>query len=1154
MKKKIHFAIKARNARNTRKFLRTMKLTIFLVLLAVIQVLGVESYSQETKLSLNFKNTPLKEILASIENQSGFYFMYSSGMVDVDRKIGAVKIDEKNVFEVLDEILKNTGIAYTVKGRQILLSGKSGQASLFETGQQQKTISGKVTDSSGVPLPGVSVVIKGTTTGTITAIDGSYSITNVRPDAILLFSFMGMKTQEIAAGSKAAINVEMTEEAIGLEEVVAVGYGTQKKMNLTGSVVKVDAEELAKQTVTSAAQAIQGRAPGVEVVRNSGAPGAGATVRIRGLGTFGNTTPLVLIDGIEGDMNLVSPQDIESVNILKDASACAIYGTRAANGVVIITTKTGQPGKGKIQYGFTTGFSQGIRIPHALNARDFVRLQNESLINANVASFYTDEQMASFGEGTDWIAEVMQKGIRKNHNLQFSGGTDKIRYSLMGDLLDETGIVINSWFKRYNVRLNLDADVTNWLKIGINSFASHSKKHETPYQSSENTLLMYALQYTPTISPKAGGMEGTGGPHHGLPSNAEWWGLDPVTYSDLNATGRNFFPKYTLTSSFFADLKLMEGLHFKTTWGGNKYFANNKVFYPSYTYYDDLGKAGGGSIVSERLPKNRQLTETSYDNYSYTITNLLTYTKTVKDQHHFDVLIGHNDQLYVNKYFSATAYNFPSNELQMLSLGTERQSVNEYAEHWSLRSFFGRANYNYKGKYLAEFSVRRDASSKFADKYRWGTFPSGSIGWRISDENFMAGLDWIDDMKIRASYGVLGGQDVGNFSWNSDKMIQTDFDLSGQATSIYESYATMDMSTSYPFNATYNTGAAVTNYANPNLKWEVAHMTNLGIDMTLLDGDVVINTEYFTKKTKDLFLPVSLPGTVGVGSVKSYQNVGEMKNSGLEYSIHYFKRSGDFKFDIRYTGSHLKNEVLKLQPGIEYYYIDGYKAHGFKIGEPYGALFGYNIIGVYQTQEEINERLATITERATVEPGDYIYEDVNNDKKIDALDLVCQGSPLPSYIFGLTANASYKGFDLNIHIQGDLGKSVATMVRGRFEFTYLMYLNNFDYITERWRGPGTSNSISRIQSGNSSNNTPANEHFIQNASYAKIRNIELGYTIPANITKKYGIQGLRVYSNVSNLAYFTKYVGFEVERTGSYQRADIYPQSRTISFGVNVQF
>lgn len=1145
--KKINIIEKIMRDAFLQKLLLIMRLTFIIIIASTFCVFASSGYSQNARISLNLQNVTVKDALKAIENSSEFFFIYNNELINVQRTID-ISVREEKIYDILKQIFAGESVEIMVIDRKIVLS-----PSEIVMEQLQNSVSGKVTDKNGNSLPGVTVVVKGTSIGTVTNNEGLYTI-NTPTDGILVFSFVGMKTQEIQVAGERRIDLIMEEKSIGLDEVVAVGYGTQKKINLTGSVVQVNSEELVKQAVTNAAQAIQGRVSGVEVIRNSGAPGAGATIRIRGLGTFGNTTPLVLIDGIEGDLSLLSPQDIESVNILKDASACAIYGTRAANGVVIVTTKTGQQGKGKIQYNFATGISQGIRIPHALNARDFVRIQNEALINANMASFYTDEQMASFGEGTDWVDEVLQKGIRKNHNLQFSGGTEKVRYSLMGDLLDETGIVINSWYKRYNVRLNIDTDVTKWLKIGLNSFMSHSKKHDTPYQSSENTLLMYALQYTPTISPKVGGMEGTGGPTHGAPTNAEWWTLDPVTYSNLLAKNRNYYPKYTLTSGFFADFKILEGLHFKTTWGGTKYFANNKVFYPSYTYYDSLGKEGGGSIVSERLPKNRQLTETSYDNFNYTITNILTYSRKLNDYHNIDALLGHNEEYYKNSNYSATAYNFPSNDLQMLSLGTERQSVSEYAEHWSLRSFFGRVNYDYKGKYLAEFSVRRDASSKFAKKYRWGTFPSGSVGWRMSDESFMKQFSWIDDMKIRASYGVLGGQDVGNFSWNNDKMIQTDYDLSGQANSIYESYSTMDMASSYPFNSTYTTGAAVTNYANPNLKWEVAHITNLGLDMTLFNGDLVIDAEYFVKRTKDLFLPVNLPGTVGVGSTKSYQNVGEMINSGLEYSVHYFKRAGDFNFDIRYSGTHMKNEVLKLQPGIEYYYIDGYKAHGFKIGEPYGALFGYNVIGVYQTQEEINDRLTTITERAKVEPGDYIYEDVNKDNKIDVSDLVVQGSPLPSYIFGLTANASYKGFDFNIHIQGDLGKSVATMVRGRFEFTYYNYLNNFDYILDRWRGPGTSNSISRVQAGNSSNNTPANEHFIQNASYAKIRNVELGYTIPVNVTQKIGIQGFRLYCSVANLAYFTKYVGFEVEQTGSYQRADIYPQSRTISFGANVQF
>ena len=1141
-----------------KKIIQIMKLTNLLFLVTAFSAFGNSTYSQIAKLNLNLKDAAIRDVLTEIEDQSQFFFLYSSKMVDVDRKVD-IQATNMNLRDILDRLFEGSNVRYALKDNQILLvNDESGLSSLVP----QNQITGKVTDVNGNPLAGVSIVVKGTVIGTLSDTNGSFTLTNVPQGGTLVFSFIGMKTMEIPVGNRGSIDVVLEQETYMIDEVVAVGYATQRKMNLTGSVVKVDETELARQSVTSAAQAIQGRVSGVEVVRNNGAPGAAATIRVRGLGTFGNSSPLVLIDGIEGDISLINPLDIESVNVLKDASACAIYGTRAANGVIIVTTKAGKSGTSRIQYNMSTGWSNAMRIPGYLNAKEFVLMQNESRLNANLSSFYTDEQLAGFGEGTDWVDAVLQTGFRQNHNVQFSGGTEKLRYSLLGDYLDETGVVINSWYKRYNVRLNLDTDVTKWLTIGLNAFASHSKQHETPYQGYENPLVVFALQYTPTIAPKVGGMEGTGGPTHGISANtAEWWDMDPVTYSNFYSKNRNYFPKYYLTSSFFAKLKLLEGLNFRTTWGINKYFANNKVFYPSFEYYDSVGKEGGGTIVSYRLPNNRQLNETSYDDYNYTVTNLLTYSKTLNDVHNIDVLLGHNDEYYKNSYFSATAYNFPSNEIQILSLGTERQSVSENVTDWALRSYFGRLNYNYRGKYLAEFSVRRDASSKFAAKYRWGTFPSGSVGWRISDESFMDRFTWINDMKLRASYGILGGQDIGSISWNSSEMVRTDYDINRQLTAgsgIYESYATMNLGSAYDFNSTYVTGAAVTKYANPDIKWEVAYITNLGVDMALFNTSLIINAEYFNKKTTDLILPVNLPATTGIinGGLQgtSFQNVGEMRNTGFEYTVQYLKRTGDFTFDIRYTGSHLKNEILKLQPGIKQYFLDANYGHTHTIGEPYAAIAGYNIIGIYQTQAELDERLETITERGAVKPGDYIYDDTNGDKIISPKDVIIQGSPLPSYIFGLTANAAYKGFDFNIHVQGDLGKSAVTSVRGRFEFSYYMYLNNFDNVLERWHGPGTSSTVARVFSGDANNRSTINTHFIQKTDYAKIRHVELGYTIPNAITRKIGIQRLRVFGNVANLACFTNYIGFEVERTGSYQRTDVTPQSRTVSFGANVQF
>ncbi|MDD4192836.1 MAG: SusC/RagA family TonB-linked outer membrane protein, partial [Mangrovibacterium sp.] len=405
------------------------KLSLFILLLSLFSA-NASVFSQNSRLNLDYRNVSLKEVLGAIEDQSEYRFAFSSEYLDLNRKV-SVRYENGSVTAILDNIFKETRIKYSMKDRVIILFQEgAGEIGVL---QQSFKVSGRVTDSSGDPLPGVSVLIKGTTRGTVTGTDGSYTLGGIPDDGILQFSFIGMDVQEIAVTGRSRIDIRMVETRIGLEEVVAVGYGTQKKMNLTGSVVKVDGEELAKQTVTSAAQAIQGRVTGVEVVRNSGTPGAAATIRIRGVGTFGDASPLVIIDGIEGSINQLSPQEIESINILKDASACAIYGARAANGVIIVTTKSGKSGTSKINYNASVGINQAIRIPGRLNAREFVLLQNEALINASMTPFYSDQEMAGFGEGTDWVDEILRTGIRQNHNLQFSGGSDKLRYSLIGD-------------------------------------------------------------------------------------------------------------------------------------------------------------------------------------------------------------------------------------------------------------------------------------------------------------------------------------------------------------------------------------------------------------------------------------------------------------------------------------------------------------------------------------------------------------------------------------------------------------------------------------------------------------------------------------------------------------------------------------------------
>ncbi|MGV8090392.1 MAG: SusC/RagA family TonB-linked outer membrane protein [Mangrovibacterium sp.] len=614
--------------------------------------------------------------------------------------------------------------------------------------------------------------------------------------------------------------------------------------------------------------------------------------------------------------------------------------------------------------------------------------------------------------------------------------------------------------------------------------------------------------------------------------------MDPISYAKYYAQSLTHYPKYNLINSFFAELRITNDLSFKTTLGINKYFAKDKVFSPSYQYFDSLGQEGGGSVIAERKPEDRYLRISSNDDYAYTVTNLLTYQKSINDVHSVKVLIGHNDEKYKTNAYTAGVSNLPNNDMPMLSFGTERQVVSETATHWALRSYFGRLNYDFKGKYLAEYSIRYDGSSRFSEKNRWGVFPSASVGWRISDENFMKRYKWMDDMKLRASYGVLGNQEIQG---------------------LYESYATMDLTSGYDFNNTNNSGVAGSKYANPNIKWEEAHMLNFGLDMTLFDGSLVFNAEYYNKRTKDLILKVNLPTTAGFYTGNSstfYDNAGEMKNTGFEYSMHYFGgRKGNFKFDILHTGAFNHNEITKLQDGVESYYVDVQYSNMHKVGESYAALTGYKIIGVYQTQEEIDERLKMITERGAVKPGDYIFEDANGDKVIDTKDIVVLGHSQPAYIMGLTANASYKGFDFNIHLQGDIGQQVIARVYGRFNFSYRYWMNNYDYILERWHGPGTSNTMSRVVAGSTINGTHAvsTSEALQPAGYIKIRNVELGYTIPRKISNIAGIQKFRIYCSVANLANFTKYVGFEVERTNTYQRSDVYPQSRTISFGANIE-
>ncbi|GAB3851600.1 TonB-dependent receptor [Hymenobacter terrigena] len=969
-------------------------------------------------------------------------------------------------------------------------------------------------------------MLKGTTTGAATDNDGKFTLSvPAAGEAVLVFSFVGYDATEVRVGADSNVEVALKEKATSLSDVVVVGYGTQRRGSVTGSVATVKSEDISKSAVTGVGQALQGKVSGVQITRTSGAPGAGVDIRIRGEGTLNSGKgPLVIVDGIEGqDLNTISPKDIDNITVLKDASASAIYGSRAANGVIVVTTKRGAVGKTVVDYSYAYGVSQIARMPKLLNAHDFVRLQNESIINAGGQPTWSDDQIASFGDGTDWLKAVLRNGIRQEHNISVKGGSEKVRYLIAANYLDETGIVEYSSFKRITGRVNLDAKLNDKISVGLNAFVFNSKS-----PTSAQINYSSAIEFVPTIP--LTNPDGTPGYRlPGGPTNAENGGLNPLQTAAIGADYTNNGPTTGTNSSFFVEYNPFSFLKFRSTGGINLSYNHSQTFLPSYSIVDSKGVT-----VSERLPQQRQLTETDRLNNNWIVNNVLTFTQAFGD-HNTSVLLGHSEQYSKSEFNSLQRTNFPSNQFMVLDAGSNLldRVVGNVPNENSLRSFFGRVNYDYKQRYLLELVGRYDGSSRFSPSRKYGFFPSASVGWRISDEPFFAPYTKsVNELKLRASYGAIGNEAIPNFVY-----------LQGAS-----------LNNPYYLNNNTVQGVAYDIQKNPDIRWETALLADIGLDMGFFQNKLTVTVDAYDKLTKDILTNVPIPATSGffgtdVIAATQIRNVGQVRNRGVELFTGYSDSWGkDLKYSLSFTGSYNQNKVVSLgEPGTVIYGDAGRSITA--VGYPVGSVYGYRSIGVWQNAREIGENPHQVNDQ----PGDLRLADLNGDGKVDGADKEVLGSSLPKYTLGINGNLSYKNFDFNASTQGDYGRQILRYaVGGYFELAYTTR-NNFDYVLNRWRGEGTSNTIPRVV--NSEYNTgEATSLRVQDASYFKVRHLELGYTIPQSLTQKVKIGSVRVYAAGENLFLFTPFVGLDPERPGTVQRQnETYPQAKTYLFGVNVQ-
>lgn len=986
---------------------------------------------------------------------------------------------------------------------------------------QNVTVRGKVTEaSSGEPLTGVSIAIKGTTRGTNSNASGEYVLTGVPAGATLSVTSIGYKSQELAVGNQTIINISLQAEEKGLDEVVVVGYGTQRKIETTGSIVSVKASDLVQTPVANLAQGLQSRVSGVQINQNSGAPGGNVSVRIRGTNSInGASEPLYVIDGIQiansGGINDVSPlstinpNDIESIEVLKDASASAIYGARAANGVVLITTKRGKSGATRVTFDSYYGTQQTNKTLSVLNAAQFAQLENEVFKN----NYYPDP--ASLGKGTDWQSLVFRKAPIQSHQLSINGGNEKTQLAMSLNYFNQDGIIINSNFKRYSYRLNVDHKVSDWLKVGTSVLGSYSINNGISTGSTTigdagvvtGSILGSAIGAPPTLQPYR--TDGTVFPF-GEQAGGQYREItNPLGFASVL---NQLAIRRTLTN-LYGEAKILNGLTYRASFNVDLQSSLRDGYSPR-------------SIVNKAdLADNSGSASKGNSNYVGLLhESILTYSKTFAKHHSFKAtaVFATQAELANSNTISATGLPNDATKNEALQLALTR-TVSTSRTRQRLDSYMARVNYGYKDKYFLDLTARADGSSKFGANHKYGIFPAVSAAWRIIDEPFLKSVSWLSDLKLRASYGITGN--AGGIS-------------------PYQSLATVAATGSdYDINHLYATGINPTGIANPDLRWERSAQTDIGLDISLLKNRISLIVDYYYKRTNDLLYVKTLPLSSGYGSITG--NFASLENKGIELAVNARILDGPLKWSVSANATANRNKVLSLDGGTtNEVFVTAYTL--LKVGQPLGVFKTYVFDGINQSGET---PLLGYDGRV----GGYKVKDVNGDGQISSADQVISGNPNPNFIYGFSTNLSYKNFDFSAFLSGSQGNQIYNAARLSFEMP-LGQRNQFAGVANRWSATNPSNEfVSGFQGGR----LPVTNHMVEDGSYLRCKNITLGYTLP----KIKGVQQLRVYVSGNNLFTVTNYSGFDPE-VNTYAGSNtvvgvdnlVYPQAKSFLGGIQLTF
>lgn len=1100
---------------------RKMKLILLFVAISFFQLSAVESYAQNTKINLSLSDVTLEEAIKTIEANTQFVFFFSHSAIDMTKHVD-LNVKNGNIKDVLNQILSSYN--YRIEDNKIVLLGKV---------QQDGKITGVVSDAFG-PIAGANVVVKGTTNGTITDMDGHFSL-DAPKGAKLQISYIGYISKELTVGDKTDYAIELVEDSQALEEVVVVGYGTEKKVNVIGSIAQIGSEKLENRSTPQLSNALTGQMAGVTVIQRSGRPGnSGGEIRVRGVGSFGGESDksdaLVLIDGIPGKLNDVSSEDVESISVLKDASTAAIYGSRAANGVILVTTKTGKEGKVSVGYNGYVGFNTPTALPEFVDTWQYATLYNEAVGR----EAYTQEEIQKFRDGSDpdhyanarYLDEVFsRKGLQTGHDVTINGGNAENKYMVSFGYLKQNGIVEKNDYQRYNARVNLINEILPGLKLTSRLSGVYGNRKEPMAPGGDDAsnmliLIQKALRFpglTPTVL--SDGTFGAGRELHGTPAG---WIKSDSFYEN---------PEFSLNANVRLDYNPIKDLQLSAI--GAYTYTNDE----ERTYRSTM-KLSGDRVLGPSELKHK-MGKTIYKTFQATAE----YNKTIGG-HTFGILAGYSWEQEDYRYVQGSRDKFPGNDLPYLNAGSpDNQKSEGTGNAWAIQSGFGRLRYNFNERYLFESTVRYDGSSRFPQSKKFGFFPSVAAGWRLSEENFFKeneSLGFISNLKLKVSWGRLGNQNIGNYPYQS----------------VYE------LGQNYPFGDTYTQGAAVTTAVDPTIKWEETETIDGGLEAVFWNGLLSVNASYFNRRTYDILYKPSGSVSTILGQKISEMNTGELKNFGWEFEVGHRNKIGDVSYNVNANLSIIKNKLTTLGVGnVEQ--LNGMVGNGSDlfIGYPIQMYYGYVSDGVFLDENDIKSWHDQSKVTPNPQPGDIRYKDISGpdgvpDGKIDPnYDRVYLGSRIPKFTFGLNLGVEYKGVDLSVLLQGVAG--VTGLLDGFAGWAF-----RGDGNIQKWQAEGRFDPANptrypdypRLEdlSNSTTPNIVTSDFWTQDASYIRLKNIQLGYTFPKKMLQAAKISNLRVYVQAENPLCWNKYKpGWdpEINTSGNY-----YPILATYTFGVNFKF